>query len=116
MALLGEKIKNLRIAHHMTQTELAKKLDVATSTVSYYENNMRLPSYVVLVKISRLFGITTDSLLMEKRNGVYFDTDKLTKDQVKLLFQLVDLFESANVENEEIKALKEKLQSVGDTE
>ena len=53
---------------------------------------------------------------MEERNGVYFDTDKLTKDQVKILFQLVDLFESANVENEEIKALKEKLQPVGDPE
>lgn len=114
MVMLGKKIKNLRISHHMTQSEFARKLNVATSTVSYYENNMRLPSYDVLVKISRLFGVTTDSLLLEDRDGIYFDTKNLTKDQVKLLFQLVGIFENANTENKEIKALKEKLEIISE--
>ena len=57
MSSLGEKIRKLRMSRKMTQSDLAKKLDVTTSTISFYENNMRLPSYEVLVKLSRVFEI-----------------------------------------------------------
>lgn len=96
MSSMGEKIKKLRVSRKMTQGELAKELDVTTSTISFYENNMRLPSYEVLIKISRLFHTTTDSLLQEERNGIYLDTDGLTDAQVKLLYQLVYIFKSGN--------------------
>lgn len=56
----------------------------------------RLPSYEVLIKLSRLFNTTTDSLLQEERNGIYFDTDSLTDAQVKILYQLVNMFKSGN--------------------
>ena len=78
--MLGEKIKKLRLSRNMTQTDLARKLDVTTSAISFYENNMCLPSYEVLVKLSRVFEITTDSLLQEGRNGICFDTEDLTDD------------------------------------
>ena len=94
--MLGEKIKKLRLSRNMTQTDLARKLDVTTSAISFYENNMRLPSYEVLIKLSRLFNTTTDSLLQEERNGIYFDTDSLTDAQVKILYQLVNMFKSGN--------------------
>ena len=96
MSSLGEKIRKLRMSRKMTQSDLAKKLDVTTSTISFYENNMRLPSYEVLIKLSRLFNTTTDSLLQEERNGIYFDTDSLTDAQVKILYQLVNMFKSGN--------------------
>lgn len=96
MSSMGEKIKKLRVSRKMTQSELAEKLDVTTSTISFYENNMRLPSYEVLIKLSRLFNTTTDNLLQGERNGIYFDTDSLTDAQVKILYQLVNMFKSGN--------------------
>lgn len=60
---VGEKIKELRTAKSLTQAELAEKIGVTTSAVSSYEVSARQPSYDVLVKVSRLFNVTTDYLL-----------------------------------------------------
>ena len=59
----GSKLKQLRLGQRMTQQQLAERLGVAKSVVSYYESGDRFPSYDVLIKISRTFHTTTDSLL-----------------------------------------------------
>lgn len=59
----GKKLKNLRTSQNMTQQQLADRIGVAKSVVSYYESGDRCPSYDVLVKIARIFHTTTDYLL-----------------------------------------------------
>ena len=58
MVLLGKKIKKLRTSCNMTQEEFAKRLNISKSTVSSYENDSRLPSYDILIRISKLFNVT----------------------------------------------------------
>ena len=60
---VGKRIKELRSARGMTQSELAKKIRVTTSAVSSYEVTERQPSYDVLIKVAYLFNVTTDYLL-----------------------------------------------------
>ena len=96
MVLLGEKIKRLRNSQNMTQTELAERLNITKSTVSSYENDSRLPSYDVLIKMAQLFNVTIDSLLMDERKGVYFDIDYMTDEQVAVISQLIDIFRTTN--------------------
>ena len=97
MVLLGEKIKRLRNSQNMTQTELAERLNITKSTVSSYENDSRLPSYDVLIKMAQLFNVTIDSLLMDERKGVYFDIDYMTDEQVAVISQLIDIFRTTNM-------------------
>lgn len=59
----GEKLKTLRTSQKLTQQQLAERIGVAKSVVSYYESGDRYPSYDVLVKIARIFHTTTDYLL-----------------------------------------------------
>lgn len=59
----GEKLKTLRTSQKLTQQQLADRIGVAKSVVSYYESGDRYPSYDVLVKIARIFSTTTDYLL-----------------------------------------------------
>lgn len=59
----GERLKEIRMSQHMTQQELANRLGVAKSIVSYYESGERFPSYDILVRIARIFRVTTDYLL-----------------------------------------------------
>lgn len=59
----GEKLKALRKGQKLTQQQLAARLGVAKSVVSYYESGDRFPSYDVLVKIAHTFRVTTDYLL-----------------------------------------------------
>ncbi|MCD8501614.1 MAG: helix-turn-helix domain-containing protein [Bacillaceae bacterium] len=43
---LGNKIKQLRNEHNMTQPDLANKLGVTVRTVAYYENDERQPKKI----------------------------------------------------------------------
>ena len=55
----AEKLKSLRKSQKLTQQELADRLGVAKSVVSYYESGDRFPSYDVLIKIAHRFHVTT---------------------------------------------------------
>lgn len=63
MVETGSKIRRLRMAKKMTQKELSNRLGVTKSAISAYENGSRLPSYDILVKMARMFKVTTDYLL-----------------------------------------------------
>ena len=52
-----------RLACGWNQVELAKKLSVTKQTVSNWENDNIQPSIETLVRLSKLFGVTTDYLL-----------------------------------------------------
>ena len=62
---LGNKIKQLRNEHNMTQPDLANKLGVTVRTVAYYENDERQPKKDTILKICELFKVSTDYLLSE---------------------------------------------------
>ena len=61
--MLGVRIQELRIARGWSQVVLAKRLGVAKQTVSNWENGNIQPSIEMLVRLSKLFGVTTDYLL-----------------------------------------------------
>lgn len=63
MTDFGNRLKNLRLRKHMTQSDLAERLGVTKSVISAYETGLRMPSYDILIKISRIFRVTTDYLL-----------------------------------------------------
>lgn len=67
--MFGEVIYNLRKSRNFSQVEIAKQLGVTKQTVSNWENNNILPSVEMLVKVSKLFSVSTDYLLeLEDRN------------------------------------------------
>lgn len=61
--MIGERIKELRKAKDMTQTELAKLLETSHATVAMIETNKRKPSPDLLMKISNYFNCSIDFLL-----------------------------------------------------
>ena len=66
----GVKLKALRTGQNLTQQQLADRIGVAKSVVSYYESGDRYPSYDVLVRIAKIFSTTTDYLLDVSKNCV----------------------------------------------
>lgn len=61
--MLGQRICETRTAFGWSQVELAKRLGVAKQTVSNWENDNIQPSIEMLMRLARLFGVTTDYLL-----------------------------------------------------
>ena len=63
MVDFGNILKKLRAEEGITQQQLATKLGVTKSVVSYYELQARTPSPEILVKLSRIFHVSADYLL-----------------------------------------------------
>ena len=61
--MLGQRIGELRSSFGWSQVDLAKRLGVAKQTVSNWENDNIQPSIEMLVRLSKLFNVTTDYLL-----------------------------------------------------
>ena len=85
----GDKLKELRKAQKLTQRELAERLNVAKSVVSYYESGDRFPSYDVLVRIARIFHVTTDYLLGIERKRM-IDVSDLSEENIDVVMSVVN--------------------------
>ena len=85
----GQKLKRLRQGQNLTQQQLADRLGVAKSIVSYYESGDRCPSYDVLIKIARTFHVTTDYLLDVDRRRI-LDVSDLTEAQISVVSTVAD--------------------------
>ena len=59
----AEQLSCLRIESNMSRSELAKKLDVSTRLISYWENGQRECDFDMLIKISTIFNVSIDFLL-----------------------------------------------------
>lgn len=64
----------------MTQQQLADRIGVAKSVVSYYESGDRYPSYDVLIRIAHVFHTSTDYLLDFEKESVIDVTGLSTED------------------------------------
>lgn len=64
--ILADKIIDLRKKAGMSQEELAEKLGVSRQSVSKWEMAQSTPDLNRILKMSEIFGVTTDYLLKDK--------------------------------------------------
>lgn len=63
--ILGDKISALRRSNGMSQEELAERLDVSRQSVSKWESGNSIPDMNKILKLSEVFGVSTDYLLKD---------------------------------------------------
>jgi Zn-dependent peptidase ImmA (M78 family)/DNA-binding XRE family transcriptional regulator len=63
---IGGKIEKYRKRIGMTKKDLAEKLDLTPSAVTYYENGARQPSLKAVMKIAKATKVPIEYFLMEK--------------------------------------------------
>lgn len=63
MSLFGKRLRFLRKRSNLTQDQLAKILNVSTSSIGMYERGEREPSFKVLIDIAKYFSVSIDYLL-----------------------------------------------------
>ena len=82
---LGEKLQRLRKARGMSQEELAAQMGVSRQAVSRWELNIALPDTENVVRLSELFGVTTDYLLKQQEAGENRPRSRGTRVQRQIL-------------------------------
>ena len=87
--LLAEKITELRKKQGWSQEELAQKLDISRQSVSKWESGGAMPDLDKIIKLSSIFGVSTDYLLKGEEE-TFHDTDN-------------NIYEDAECESDNIK-------------
>ena len=89
MVDFGNRLRILRKERGLVQSQLADQLGLTKSVISAYETDLRMPSYDILIRISKIFGVSTDYLLgVDKRKSV--DMTGLTDDEISALLNLIE--------------------------
>jgi transcriptional regulator with XRE-family HTH domain len=60
---LGENLKKLRMEKNISQTEIAKALDVDRSFVSNIENGKTNPTLSTITNLAKVLGVSASELL-----------------------------------------------------
>ena len=92
---LYDKIKTLREHYGLTQVQLAQRLGVTKSAVNAWETGTNSPSLSYVVKLAKIFGVSTDYLLgVNERLTV--DITELDDLQTQAVTLMIRLFERDN--------------------
>ena len=63
MDTFGQRLRALREENNLTQRQLAEQIGYGKSSVSFWENDLTDPTSKVIIKLSKLFKVTSDYLL-----------------------------------------------------
>ena len=79
--VFAERVKTKRHEKQMTQTQLARAIQVSLSAISNYEQGGVLPDICIAEKMSRFFGVTIEWLIGIEENP----SDKIKNDTESFL-------------------------------
>ena len=99
MVDFGNTLKKLRTEEGLTQQQLAERLGVTKSVVSYYELQERYPSPEVLTKLASIFHVTTDYLLGLSRSETV-DLTGLDEEDIITVRRLVSSLRAKNMKKQ----------------
>ena len=72
MMILADKLIELRKKNGWSQEDVAEKLDVSRQTISKWEGAQSVPDMNRIIRLSELYGVSTDFLLKdEMESGVF---------------------------------------------
>ncbi|MBU3098408.1 MULTISPECIES: helix-turn-helix domain-containing protein [Clostridium] len=61
--IFGNRLRALREDSDLTSNEFAEIMHITSRALNYYENNMREPSFPLLINIADYFKVSIDFLL-----------------------------------------------------
>lgn len=91
---IAERIKELRELSNLTQSQLAKQLDVTRSSVNAWEMGISIPSVSKLIELSSFFHVSTDYLLGLKKNKMIC-IDQFSSQEQSIICSLVEYFQAS---------------------
>lgn len=88
--ILADKIIYLRKKFGMTQEELASQMEVSRQSVSKWESTMAMPDINKIIKLSEVFGVSTDFLLNENLGAEDIESNNLKDEFLGKIIEIKD--------------------------
>ena len=105
--ILGDKILQLRKQNGWSQEELAAQLGVSRQSVSKWESGTSIPDLERILKISQIFGVSTDYLLKDEMEEASEEVKFVIEEEEESLRKVS--LEEAGEYLEEIKSYAPKM-------
>lgn len=86
---LCQRIAELRAQSGLTQSELARRLDVTRSSVNAWELGFATPQLKHIIEMAGIFNTTVDGML-NSTSRVMIDITDLNEKEQQLVYNLVD--------------------------
>ena len=103
---IGEQIQRIRIQKGLTQERLAEMLDVSRQSVSKWEMGQAIPDVDKIIRMSELFDVSTDTLLLrdpqaaeEKKNPLHLGSVYLVVKDFERSVEFYEKFLDQKVDN-----------------
>lgn len=87
--MVAERIRMLREQNNLTQTALAKKLNITRSSVNAWELGISVPSTQIIISLAEIFNVSTDYLLGLKQHSS-IDVSGLSEEDISLIYNIID--------------------------
>lgn len=105
--MFSERLKELRKVNKITQVELAKEINVTAGAVGLWETGKRLPDIETILKIAKVFNVTSDYLIggggenqiIIIGKGGDFKSFSLKEKDLNVIASLADSLKNNNVDN-----------------
>ncbi|MGN1340700.1 MAG: helix-turn-helix domain-containing protein [Oscillospiraceae bacterium] len=95
ISTFSSRLKELRQLKHLRQEQVARLIGVNKSAISAYENNLRQPSFDILVRLANLYRVSTDYLLGQTSTRSV-DLSGLTEEQAVKICEFVTMLTQQN--------------------
>ncbi|PZQ45941.1 MAG: XRE family transcriptional regulator [Rhodovulum sulfidophilum] len=94
--VFAERLKAARESRNMSQSELARKLQMVPSAIAHFEANRRKPSFANIRSIAKALNVSSDYLLgrapsLEGATTVFRGEEKLTDEDREFIQQMINL-------------------------
>ena len=110
------RMKLLREQHNLSQTDIAKLLNISRQSYNFYENEKRDPDTEMLIRIADLFNVSLDYLLGRTNDSSPITKEKTPSHQEEVLQDLKDITpEMASEVRQFISYLKHKEETAMDS-
>lgn len=109
--LIAESLRELRVYAGLTQSELAEKLGIKAGTYSTYENGTREAPAEIIVRLSILYGVSTDIILQVARykKEQYVSTEQIANFDNEIEELRKELTNKKDKLNPEVKMMLETM-------
>ena len=98
MADFGMRLKELRQNAGLSQEQLANRIHVSKAAISNYELYNRNPSPDILIKLARIFHVSTDYLLGVEVKKQSVDVTDLSEEDIKFIEDTIAMIRRKNLE------------------
>lgn len=96
---LSKRLTKIREEHGYKRTELAEALEMPYRTVTNYETGEREPGHSYIIKIAKLFNVTTDYILGLENETSSPDQEEPERSELVSKDELVNFLKSVGIEN-----------------